>query len=387
MNRKMWKHALPLGLACVMTAAAPMGALAASPEFARTSEEWAKLQDNVLEYGELEDLIAEYNTAVQTNQLDLAEFKRKYGNTKDDVSAKYRELANELYASVDYDSDDMSSIIKAGTVELQAKSMMENADNNLEDSEITWLNYKKSEKTLVTQAESNMIAYEKYQLQLQQAELAKSQAAISLASAQSKAANGLTTQVDILNAQETLQNADRTIESTKTSIETVRQKLQVSLGWKASDTPEIQPIPAADMSRIAAMNPEADQAAALENNYDLKINQKKLQNATTANVKESTEKTIADNERKIASSLVTAYQNVLASRLSYDQAVAALELEQRNMQTVQSQYQNGSISRNQYENQQYTLQSKQLDVQIADMNLFQTMESYDWAVKGLASTS
>ncbi len=39
------------------------------------------------------------------------------------------------------------------------------------------------------------------------------------------------------------------------------------------------------------------------------------------------------------------------------------------------------------ENQQFAVRSKQLAVQIADMNLFQTMETYDWAVNGLANAS
>jgi hypothetical protein len=98
---KKWKHAAAFGMAGVMLAVSAFPILASSPEFARTPEEWARLEDNVLEYEEIEDLIAEYNTAVQVNQLDLNEFKRKYGNTKDDVSAKYRDMANEIYASVD----------------------------------------------------------------------------------------------------------------------------------------------------------------------------------------------------------------------------------------------------------------------------------------------
>ncbi|MDD3251246.1 MAG: TolC family protein [Lachnospiraceae bacterium] len=388
---KIWKRALPLGLAGIMLTAAPTGALAASPEFARTGEEWARLRDNVLEYGELEDLVNEYNTTVQTNQLDLAEFKREYGTTRDDVASKYQDMADEIYASLDYpDSSDPTYGYVVGSLlsaEVQAKNLEKQADNTLEDSEVTYLTYKSAEKTLVTVAQSNMISYEKDQLSLQQAELAKKQAELSLRSAQSKQASGLATQVDVLNAQETMQNADRTIASTQTGIETVRQKLQVMLGWRFSDTPEIRAVPKSDISRIDQMNPQADKEKALENNYTLKANKKKLQNATSANVRESLEKTIADNEQKIGSALVTNYQNVLAAKLSYDQAAAALDLANRNLTSVQVQYQHGNASQMQYDNQQYTTQSAQLDVQIADLNLFQTMETYDWAVNGLASTS
>ncbi len=90
-----WKRGMSIMLAGTMLAACPAAAFGASPEFARTAEEWERLRDNVLEYEELEDLIAEYNTTVQTNQLELNEFKRDYGTTKDDVADKYRDMADE----------------------------------------------------------------------------------------------------------------------------------------------------------------------------------------------------------------------------------------------------------------------------------------------------
>lgn len=387
----IWKRALPLGLAGMMLAASPLTALASSPEFARTEEEWATLRDDVIEYGELEDLIAEYNTTVQTNQLDLAEFRREYGDTKEDVSDKYRDMAQEIYSSIEYPDpeDPMYGYVVplVLSAEVQAKNMEKQADDNLEDSEIIYLNYKSAEKTLVTVAQTNMISYQKDQLSLNQAEIAKTLAELDLATANNNLAAGTGTQVDVLNAQEALQTATRNIDSARTGIQTVRQKLQVMLGWRFDAEPEIRDVPASDVARIDGMNPEADRAKALENNYTLRVNKKKLANATAANTIESLNKTIADNEQKIGSALVTNYQNVQAAKLSYDKAAAELALEQRNLQSVQTQYGQGKASKNQLDKQQYAVQNKELALKIADLNLFQTMETYDWAVNGLASTS
>ena len=52
-----WRGFLTLSLAAALAGAAPAGALAASPEFARTPEEWERLRDNTLEYEEIPDLI------------------------------------------------------------------------------------------------------------------------------------------------------------------------------------------------------------------------------------------------------------------------------------------------------------------------------------------
>lgn len=388
---RRWRKGISLALAGTMLIAMPASSLASSPEFARSQEEWARLRDNVLEYDEIEALIAEYNATVQTNQLDLNEFKKKYGDTKDDVSAKYRDMANEIYASVDYpDPDDpmygmvVNSVLMA---EVQAKNMLQQADDNLEDSEIIYLNYKQAEKTLVTVAQTNMINYAKGQRQLRQAEVALLQARSAMASTDTRRANGLATQAEVLSAQETVMTAERNVEQARSGMENVRQKLQVMLGWRSEDQPEIQQIPAADPARIAGMNPQADKERAIENNYTRKVNKKKLANAASANVISGLEKTIADNEQKIGSSLVTNYQNVLTAKLAYDQAVAELDVELRNLHSLEVNFQQGNASRTQLENQQYAVENKQLAVEIADMNLFQTMETYDWAVNGLAGTS
>ena len=63
-----------ISLAGVMAVSFPAAAMAASPEFARSEEEWESLRDHVLEYGEIPDLIAEYNATVQSNQYEYRRF-------------------------------------------------------------------------------------------------------------------------------------------------------------------------------------------------------------------------------------------------------------------------------------------------------------------------
>lgn len=181
--------------------------------------------------------------------------------------------------------------------------------------------------------------------------------------------------------------AERNRESARSAIENVRQKLLVMLGWRYDAQPEIRKLPSSDLNRILGMDPQADKAAAVENNYTLKVNKKKLANAGSENTIDSLNKTIADNEQKIGSSLVTNYQNVLTAKLALDQAAAELELENRNLRSAEVNFQQGNISRTELENQQYAVQNKQLALEIADLNLFQAMETYDWCVKGLASTT
>ena len=68
-------------------------------------------------------------------------------------------------------------------------------------------------------------------------------------------------------AQENLQNADAAILTAESDLENTRQKLCVMLGWRYDASPEIREIPAVDLNRIQSMDPAADKARALENNY------------------------------------------------------------------------------------------------------------------------
>ena len=53
-----------------------------SPEFAYTADKWASLRDNVMEYGELADLIHEYNPTVRSNR---SAYKDQKGKDLNDV--------------------------------------------------------------------------------------------------------------------------------------------------------------------------------------------------------------------------------------------------------------------------------------------------------------
>ena len=48
-----------------------------SPEFAYSADKWASLRDNVMEYGELADLIHEYNPTVRSNRSTLSDQKKQ----------------------------------------------------------------------------------------------------------------------------------------------------------------------------------------------------------------------------------------------------------------------------------------------------------------------
>ena len=381
---KKWKQISACCLAAVLAAAVPTGtAWAGSPEFARSAEEWAKLRDNVMEYDELAGLIHEYNVTVQNNQRDYNEKKNK---TSDEIAQDYRDAADAVRSSMSGD-DSPQAIMQDSMAEAQALSLEQQADDNVEDSEIFKMTYDQTEATLVSNAQTNMISYHQKARDLDLKKKNRELLAATYDSVVLKMNHGMATQMDVLTAQENLQNADAAILTAESDLENTRQKLCVMLGWRYDASPEIREIPAVDLNRIQSMDPAADKARALENNYTLRINKKKLANSSNNSKKESLQMTIDDNIQRIGSSVDSAYKNVIQSQTAYQQAAVSLEVASKNMEAAERKMQIGTLSRLDYLNQQYAYLQAQVAMEDASMALFQAVESYDWNIDGLASAS
>ena len=381
---KKWKQISACCLAAVLAAAAPTGtAWAGSPEFARSAEEWAKLRDNVMEYDELAGLIHEYNVTVQNNQRDYNEKKNK---TSDEIAQDYRDAADAVRSSMSGD-DSPQAIMQDSMAEAQALSLEQQADDNVEDSEIFKMTYDQTEATLVSNAQTNMISYHQKARDLDLKKKNRELLAATYDSVVLKMNHGMATQMEVLTALENLQNADAAILTAESDLENTRQKLCVMLGWRYDASPEIREIPAVDLNRIQSMDPAADKAKALENNYTLRINKKKLANSSNNSKKESLQMTIDDNIQRIGSSVDSAYKNVIQSQTAYQQAAVSLEVASKNMEAAERKMQIGTLSRLDYLTQHYAYLQAQVAMEDASMALFQAVESYDWNINGLASAS
>lgn len=380
-RKKRW---LIWSLAGVMGLFSPMASMAASPEFARSSEEWQRLQDDELEYDEIADLIHEYNVTVLNNQYEYNRFIKKYGKTKDDIAESYREMADDLEAGVSGDDNAMSRVSDL-QAEQQAEQLREQADDNVEDSRIYLLTHSKEENSLVLSARQKFISYYRKQTELKSARDALNTYKNSLQLAETKRQAGIATQTEALNAQEKVLEQEKNIQKLEQEVENTRQSLILMLGWKGSDRPDIGEMPQAGLEEISLIDVEADQQTAVENNYTLKINERKLENTVDSNNKAKLRNTIDGNRKQIKASVQSAYNSLKAAKLAYEQAVADEQTEERNMQLSGQKWNAGMITRFEYEEQQAALSSKRNTVETAMLDLTEALEIYRANVNGLAS--
>lgn len=374
------KQIAAFSLAAVLSVSGPaLNVWAGSPEFARTQEEWTKLRDNVVEYEELADLIHEYNVTVQKNQLDLNDKKKDDLITRDQYAQNYRDAANDARSAISGDDPvtDAKSAVSAAKADKAA-------DDNTEDLEVYRLTYDQTEANLASQAQTLMITYIQQKNQLESAQLESERSEADYQTTLAKQGEGMATQADLLAAKETIQNTSAAIEKLHASLEETRQKLCVMLGWNYNDSPEIRDIPAVDSGHIQSLNPVEDKEKALQNNYTLNINKRKLENASADITKETLKRTISSNEQNISTALVKAYQAVLQANAAYEQAVTEYNLESKTMDIMTQKYQLGMVSPLVYQKQENAYKTKSIAVKSAELTLFSAVQNYDNSVNGLA---
>ena len=362
----------------------------ASPSFTRSAEEWARLRDNKLEYDELSGLIEEYNPTVRNSERDYIKFRKDYGNTNQKTRDEYRKAAQDILASISTPDPDSPSYISTLTANAnaraQAESLLNSADNSLEDALIKKLTNDSATKTLIWNAQTNMVEYYTNGLEIEKAKLQKELAEINLSAANVNLSAGAGTKVDVLNANDAFLKSEQSILSSEAAKEKSKKKLQVMTGWTYEAEPEFGEVPKPQLEKIAGYNPTADLQAATDNNYALKIDKRKLENASSDDAREKLNETIANDKSGIAVSLNNAYAAVLSAKANYDYAVSNLELQKSSLAQAERKTSLGLMGQNEFKQAQINEKQAVIALDAAQYNLLNAMQAYEWNVNGLAST-
>ena len=338
-----------------------------SPEFAYSADKWASLRDNVMEYGELADLIHEYNPTVRSNRSTLSDQKKQ---NLTDINEQLLDDARDLWDDAsNTDTDSYNGRMQAAQLDFAGNSLAKVADQNYMDADMYKITYDQTEANLVFQAQQLMATYEQSAYTMENLNASRALAQASYEATVARRNAGMATDASILSAQKATDN--------------VHRNLCMMLGWGADSQPEIRSIPAPDLNRIAAMNPEADREQAVANNYDVKYNERKIQNLRSEDLIASTNATLEDARNKVYNSLKTQYNTVLDARDALDAANIKFQLETVNMNAASAKAATGNISSLELVQQQNAYTSAKNDVETGKMQLMLAMEKYDWIKKGL----
>ncbi len=382
MKRKRREGMALLLLTALCISAEGMSAMA-SPEFARSQEEWASLSDNRLEWEEIPALVNEYNATVLNNRKA---YQKDSGQNAEEIRDALLEAADDMESlAIDAEAEEGGAMIGAN-YRSQAASLRQQAESNVSDSQVILWQYEQVEDTIAQTARDGFIAY--YQAIAQkEADQAKiGYLEESLASAQNRKNVGMGTELEVLTAKEALQNGQAALASADAKINAEKKKLQVLCGWDYTSDAEIGALPDFDMEEIGRIDLEADTEKALSNNWQLRIDERKLQNAPDATLRDQYTKTVDNDRQQIKASVRSAYDTLVQAKRTYDTGAEQLNLSLQNLEKSSRQLSLGVISRMEYRTAENETTGLEHTQKLNEIAVFSAWTAYQGAVNGLAST-
>ena len=361
----------------------------ASPEAGRYSEEeLARLQDNVLEYSEIQNRVREYNPTISQVWKTYEDTRQDYANMVTELESQYQVVKN-LADSYESAGEMMGNQVLISTAK-QLKKGYQSTMESMEDTVSQWNDNKSTgsirsyERQMTAGAQQAMIGYDtirqniatletmvqlydrQYQMYTRQKEL------------------GLATDKDVLSSYTSFLSAQSQLASLNNQADSVRRSLCQLLGYDPETNPEIRSLPAFDMTRLEGMNLEEDTKKAIGNNYTL-ISQRTSAAGKTNAKRENRNKILDEGDQKLTIEMQRLYQDVMDKKAAYDAAATGYQAAEASWGAAQRQYQNGLISEIQYIGLQLAYYQKKAALESANLSLWQAMENYDWGITGLAA--
>lgn len=371
---------------------APLRSLAKSPTFSRTEEEWAKLRDMNLDYEEIDGLVTEYNATVQTNQANMQQFTRDYGRKNSQVSQSYRDMAEKIEDSLtEPDPDSMTYVPMMASI-AQSRATISNlknsADTTLEDYEVQYFTYESARLSLVQNTKALMISYYNKAMSKEALQKAIEVAELNLANTQVRLSVGMATNLDVLSAKEAVIKANKELNDQSNAASADRDKLLIMTGFKTDSQANIGFVPVLseeELQNIDKINVEEDIKKAVEENYALKINKRKLGNANSDTQIKSLNSTISSGTENIKANVQTLYKNLVNAKDKLSLLKAELELSSKDLETIRQKKNLGMATQLEVANKELENIKKNTEKEQAELALRLALENYNSAVNGLAS--
>jgi len=371
---------------------ASLRSLAKSPTFSRTEEEWAKLRDMNLDYEEIDGLVTEYNATVQTNQANMQQFTRDYGRKNSQVSQSYRDMAEKIEDSLTEPEPDSMTYVPMMASIAQSRATINNlknsADTTLEDYEVQYFTYESARLSLVQNTKALMISYYSKDVSKEALQKAVEVAELNLANAQARVAVGMATNLDVLSAKEAVIKANKTLSDQSNAALADRDKLLIMTGFKTDSQANIGLVPVLseeELQNIDKINLEEDIKKAVEENYALKINKRKLGNAKSDTQIKSLNSTISSGTENIKANVQTLHKNLVNAKDKLNLLKAELELSSKDLETIRQKKNLGMATQLEVANKELENIKKNTEKKQAELALRLALENYNSAVNGLAS--
>ncbi len=378
------KRALALGLTGILTLSVPFGAMAALEKPEKMDDAtWARLQDNVLEYDEISDLVEYYNPTYRqiVEQIEIN------AQPMEEAARELRKSADEMDSDAK-DIKDLDPVMYKGMREAvkgyrDAAERFDKAVTSVHNQ--TRHQLSRVKKMTVSGLQQMMIGY--YQAMASR-EILDTAVALSQAAYESSITQqslGMATATDVQAAEKALQSARGQLKTLDDTMTNLRQQMCVMTGWSYDADMQLGDVPAPDFAKVQAMDLERDLERAIGNNYTL-IEQRGISGKGDAN-RTAKFRIMDDTEAQVKIQLESAYQGILESRTAYEAANVAFQSAKITMNGNDLKYQMGMLGNLEYLQLKMAYLQQKAAARTAALSLTQAIENYGWIVQGLEGQS
>lgn len=365
--RPMIRIMLPVAASCVMA-------------FAAHAQTETAVSNVTVEYSDLSRLVQEGNLSLRQVIDDYEGNKQIY---QDLLNTLREEQATMRFLAGQHEDDEEASSVYASNATALANSARQIS------SRIESLNRKSSARSMETSidtytqlAQSYMNSYNQMAQNLEAQEKATQAAEASYQAVVARNTAGSATAAEVMEASENLLQVKNSLSSYRQQTEQLRFNLLSLLGFENTEGVTIGTIPEPDLDAINAIDFETDKWTAVNNSSP-------VQNARHSNAGTTTEiqqrfSSVAEAEGAAEADILSCYQELMASKISYQAALESFESASLIWQGVQRRQQAGLVNAAEYLEGEATYLLARAEKETASMNLVQAYETYCWELKGIS---
>lgn len=341
----------------------------------RSADELNRLNDNVITLEEIDDLINMNNSTVRNNWNNYESNKDKMDIYDDYLDA---------YNSLDNLASSAESEVQTAMFRAQADAMMMNANNNVVDSSINFINFYIVEKDIVLATKTYFINYFKSILGLQKLEYQYKQAERSLSTALNNYDAGNITKVEYLTAKKNVDDLKAKVLLASSELEATKRNTLINCGRNSADTILMNPAPVTD-EMFAQVDFYLDCGKAIDNNLQYNVYKRQLENALNDEMKKQNQIYVDSAPNFIVTDIEKKFYDLMDAKTAYDNEVDTYNFTIKELNQAKNGYEAGNISKSDYELKQYDLDIAKLNRDMAGYDILIAYETYYAAVNGLAS--
>ena len=341
----------------------------------RPQDELNKLNDNKIEFDEIEDLVNTYNATVRNNW-------NSYEANKDNLDI-YNDYY-EAYDNLDSLAQSADSDVQAAMFRAQADAMRINADKNVSDSTINFLNYYIVEKNIALATKTLFINVYKYNIQLQIKKAEQAEAKRQFDSAKLNYEEGNLIRADYLQALKNWRTAEADVALITSNITSAKRNLMLNCGKNITDNIDIGEMKHVTVDEIKSINLYEDTNNAIENNYQYEIYKRQYENSRTMEMQNQNKINTDYAPNFIKADVEEKYYALTDANTALYTYQTAYEYQEQSRKIAQNEYFQGKISEKQYNTAVSDAYIANLNTLLAQFDLDIAYENYKAVVSGLA---